>query len=177
MTTAHRVLCAFTFASVAACASHGGPRASLALANQDLAKESVIGLAESAGARVRKEHPSGFVVYPRFLTSQEHQIVIPSDSNQSVLVEAFRGGARARYVDSAAVRDSARLVQLPDSARYFYTLSRTPSVVGDTGMVDIYQSVYAKEYSPYEITIFRYRFVWDRAAGWQYQRRVLLYGA
>jgi len=173
----NRVPCALVLALATACAARGGPQASLPTTEQGMEAQSITGLARSAGARVRKEHPGGFVVYPRFLTSQQHQVFTPSDSNQVVLVEAFREGARARYVDSAAVRDSARLAQLPDSARYFYTLSRTPTIVGDTGLVDIFESVYPKVFSPYEITIFRYRFVWDRAAGWQFQRRMLLYGA
>ncbi len=143
----------------------------------DFPEKTPIGLTTSAGAQVRKERPSGFAIYPEFLTTSEHRVFTPGDSDQHVWVEAFRLGARAKYVDVEAAEDTIRVLQLPDSARYFYALARRPVVVGDTGSVDIYASVYLKEDAPLQITIFRYRFLWVRGEGWKYQGRVLLYGA
>jgi hypothetical protein len=179
-TLRYRVLCAAALVSAAGCASRiRGSQSSSSVAPQVLEtrQETLIGLTRSAGAQMRKQHPGGFAIYPEFLTSRDHRIFTPADSNQATLVEAFRVGARAQYVDRVAVRDTAHLMQLPDSVRYFYTLSSTPAIVGDTGMVDIFESVYGKEDAPLELTIIRYRFVWDPTEGWKYQRRMLLYGA
>ena len=110
-------------ASSLACASGGrhsvaSPPEATSIAAPRL--ESFVAIAKSAGERIRQEHQSGFAVLPVFLTSREHRVFTPDDSDQAVLLNAFREGANALYVDTAAVRDPSRSAQLPDSARYFY---------------------------------------------------------
>ncbi|MEP6731530.1 MAG: hypothetical protein ABJE10_12860, partial [bacterium] len=61
--------------------------------------------------------------------------------------------------------------------RYFYTLSRTPIITGDSGFVDVFGSVYLKVEGEIEITIFRYTFVKDGSGRWLFLRRRLLYAA
>ena len=163
-------------ANATGCASGGGQRQVSSLADAHMAL--LASLVRSAGERIRIEHPSGFGIYPKFLTSSQHEVFTPNDSNQSVLVESFRAGAGAQYVDTVAVRDSALTALLPDSARYFYTLAGTPTVKRDSGTVEVFESVFVKlDTDVFQATIFRYMFVKDSAGTWRFRRRILRYGA
>jgi hypothetical protein len=161
-------------AALAGCATHVA-----AVQAPDIAPPKygspVLSLAMAAGERIRKEQPRGFAVLPVFLTSREHQVFTPDDTGQHDILEAFRDGARALYVDTLVTRDTSRLRQLPDSARYFYTLSSTPVIAADTGTVEVFLSVFVPPTAQSEISILQYVFQKDREGRWVYKRRKLVY--
>jgi hypothetical protein len=91
------------------------------IARQDDASPA-IALARAAGERLRYERKQGFSIFPTFLRVDDHELVRPMIGNEDILLESLRGGARAQYADTLAMKDSVRVLQLPDSARYYYTL-------------------------------------------------------
>ena len=164
--------------AVAGCARPGGTGGQPVAAEVTSASAS-LAVARAAGEQLRLENGRGFVVLPTFKDkNSETPGLSDTESAESRrrLLDAFRTAAAAQWADTVAYKDLTRGRQLPDSARYYYTLAVVPLVRSDSASVDVYGGRVVFENVPVELTVCRYVFLW-RDDHWQFVRRVLLYGA
>ena len=81
---------------------------------------------------------------------------------------------RANLADTTTLHDSRRLPDLPDSARFYFTLTGETEVDGDTATIDVFGGKAAPPTSPAELEVLRYMFV-ARNGRWVFVKRTILW--
>ena len=134
-----------------------------------------LALARITGEQLRRELPQGFKVHYSFLAWVPYEIERRQVAGGAAMLEAFRAGAGAAFLDSAANSNPDRARQLSASDRYYRTLTGPPIIKADSASVDVLSSGPISKNGEFYMSIMRYVFVRDPRSGWRFVRRELGY--
>ncbi|MFL5613521.1 MAG: hypothetical protein ACJ796_07675 [Gemmatimonadaceae bacterium] len=163
--------CVVTLGATAACF----PKHTAPVGTGIRVEPAMLEIAHAAGAQVRRERRS-FVVYPTFLDASANvpSLEAAQRARAEQLLDAFRRGAEAQYVDTMHYHHRAALAALRDSLLMIVTLTGEPTVDHDSAYVDVLSQLMRKEPAPVEFATYRYFFTL-RDGAWQFIRRILTY--